>query len=201
MADTTLSTEPTTLLQAVNALLLSVGKTSTDSLLDADTDPDVRDAFECISRASAQVQGKGWYWNTETFTIQPSVGTGFLALPDNVLKATPKRFTPVWSTSQLVARGNRLYDLKAHSFIFTKSADVECVLSLAFEDMPQAARWYLTCTAGKAFGVGKYPATGTYRFTDDEEKKAEVRALQEDTDLRDTTLPESSPHFARMSRR
>jgi hypothetical protein len=200
-ADTELTLTPTTLLDAVNALLNSVGLASVDSLLDADSNLDSKKAFEACSRASAQVQAAlGWYGSTEDYTIIPDTNSEIM-IPPNWLAVRPKRSSSTWANKKVTVRQGKLYDLTGHTFKFTSAVDLTVTQALAFEDLPQAFRWYVTCKAGRAFAVGTYPTSGTFKFTAEEELKAKAEALQEDEMLRDQNLPETSPHFACMRRR
>lgn len=194
---------PETLLDAVNALLNSVGLSPIDSLLDTDANTDSQKAFQAVARTNSQVQSQGWNCNTENFALTPDVNGQVQAAP-NWLRVRPQRNKSLWAAGiRVTLRGTKLYDLKAHSFTFStfKTVDLEVVQALAFEDLPQALRWYITCRAGKEFGVGTYPSSGTFRFTEAEELKAKAEAEQEDGMLREQTLPETSEYFAKMRRR
>lgn len=191
---------PLTLLDAVNALLRSVGLSEIDSLADTDANVDSQNAFQALSRTNAQIQAKGWYCNTENFTLTPDVAGNIQASP-NWLRIRPTRGTASWANKKVVLRDRKVYDLKGHTFIFTKPVDLEIVQTLSFNDLPQALRWYITCRGGREFAVGTYPSSGTFRFTEAEELRAKLEAEQEDEQLRDETLPESSPHFGKMRRR
>lgn len=202
MADTLLPPVPESLLDAVNALLNSVGLASTDTLLDTDTNLDAQKAFEAMKRANAQVQATGWHGNTEDFTLTPDPLSGIIPIAPSWLRVRPKRWKATWINKRITTRSGKLYNMTDNTFDWTGSTVyVEAVIALDFEDLPQALRWYITCRAGRAFGVGTYPTSGTFKFTQDEELRAKTEALQEDEMLRDQIMPESSPHFDNMRRR
>ena len=202
MAETVLPAVPMTLLDAVNMLLASVGISEVDSLLDADSNKDSRKAFRRLNNANAEIQSMGWYCNTENMKLAPNAG-GDIEIPQNFLMVRPQRNTATF-LKRIGVRGaepRKLYNLTDSTFTWTDSVDVEVVQSLAFEDLPQALRWYITCRAGRMFAIGTYPSAGTFRFTQEEEAMAKAQALQEDEMNRDSILPETSPHFGRMRKR
>ena len=98
-------------------------------------------------------------------------------------------------------RGLYLYDRKAHSFEFDKPVYADITLLFEVSEVPPALRWYITAKAGVIFGVGRKPDSSTYRFTSEVEDEALSAALVADTEARDVTLPDVSPHFAGMRRR
>lgn len=193
---------PLTLTDAVNTLLRAVGLTEVDSLLDSDMNKDSQNAFQAINRANASVQAEGWHCNTEEeFPISPDE-FGSINIPPTFLTVRPDRRHETWfANKHITTRGGRLYNLTDHTFVFTDQVFLVIVQALAFEDLPPALRWLITCVAGRAFAEGTYPSSGAMRFTADEEVSARSKADQEDGVLRDQTLPETSPYFQWQRRR
>ncbi|MCQ1856388.1 hypothetical protein, partial [Neorhizobium galegae] len=52
-------------------------------------------------------------------------------------------------------RGQRLYDRRNHTFEIGKTVKVEIVFLLPFEELPEAARTYITIKAGRRFQEGQ----------------------------------------------
>lgn len=196
---TSINVVPITLLEAVNVLLREVSLSDATTLAILDQDGD--NALAALNDASTNVQKEvGWWGATEDFVLNPDTN-GNVVIPPNWLEVRPTRGTSTYNM-MVSNRGGKLYDLKAHSFIFTvPSVALTVVQALDFEQLPQALRWYILATAGRQFAVGTYPTSGTFRFTDTAVVDAKAAALQENQDLQDVSLQGTSPHFARMRNR
>lgn len=134
---------PTTELEAVNAILASVGEAPVDAI-DGEF-VDASSAKSLLTQESRRVQTKGWTFNTELeMTLQPDED-GIIWLPDNTL-----RF--VYADNTIVQRGSKLYDRTNHTNVFTEDlTDVELIVGLAFDELPEALRLFLTLRAGRRF--------------------------------------------------
>lgn len=189
---------PTTLLEAVNTLLRAVGSTEVMSLDTADMDQRAQGALEVIREQTRVVQSQGWHFNEEEdFPLVPQ-SDGRIALPANTMKF---HIAPRSSHLDVAQRGIYLYDRIKHTYVFDSPVYANFVQLLPFEDMPEPVRWYAISLAGRIFGVNSKPDSSTYRFTKEVETDALAKALEADQEARDTTLADSSPHFANMRRR
>lgn len=136
-------------LDAVNIMLGTIGESPISSL-DASTGvADAVIARQVLSEVAVQVQEEGWHFNVEeNFVLTPSTDTGNIFLPANCLEADS---TGDDKLLDLAMRGRRLYDRTNHTFVFTKSIKANLVLMLEFDDLPQAARHYITVRAARVF--------------------------------------------------
>lgn len=191
-------TTPTTLLEAVNLLLLAIRVEGVMSLASAATKQDAADALTAINAASRSIQMKGWEFNTEyDFVIDPSPD-GEIILPENcvyVRKARCKEGT------RLVERNRKLYDNRKHTYVIGEAVTTELVLCLPFEELSEAWRNYVTALAGNTFCTSKLPSGAVFQWTRDYLDEARQQAIDEDTAVEDNDLEGSSPHFAKMRRR
>lgn len=142
-----MSTTPTTKLEAVNQCLAAIGEAPVNRVDDSGlADADV--ALRTLSNVSREVQQAGWHWNTEiNLPLAPDVD-GFLSVPANTLRVDTvgnDRGTDV------VQRGQRLYDRANHTYVFTRPVTVELVVLLDFEEIPEAARNYIALRAARRF--------------------------------------------------
>jgi hypothetical protein len=159
---------------------------------------DAANAKQTLDDVARQTQMRGWEFNTERdVTIDPNTD-GSITLPNNTLKVTSAR---CWSGNRLVPRGNRLFDPKKRTFNIGESVKVDLVVALEFQDLTEAARFYVTAVAARTFCLPKLPEPATFKYTEEVVESALATVEQEDTDLRDDTLKDSSPHFAQVSRR
>lgn len=134
---------PTTELEAVNAILASVGESPVQSL-DGDF-VDAELAQNLLTQVSRQVQVQGWSFNTEyDFPLTPKTN-GEIELPSNTLKVT------IAGEPQLVMRGSKLYDSANRTYVFTEAKQATLVIALLFEELPEALRQFLFMRAGRRF--------------------------------------------------
>lgn len=138
---------PMTELEAVNLMLESVGEQGISSLLTDTGNSYVSIASSVLHNQSRTLQTTGHSFNYEpNYTLSPDATTGFINVPTNTLKvkATDR-------TKKIVQRGNRLYDVTNHTFVFTADLLVDITFFLAFEDLPQAARSLIATLASRDF--------------------------------------------------
>jgi len=144
-------TTPTTELEAVNAMLSTIGEAPVSSLasglLDAET------AETILNDVSREVQSMGWNFNTEEdFPASPNASNE-IVLPAEIVRADlAQSQTKFRSTKEeYVQRGNRMYDKITHSYTITKQLKLDVILLLTFSDVPEVARRYITTKASRIF--------------------------------------------------
>jgi hypothetical protein len=199
MPDITTPVTPTTILEAINALLQGIRVQRVFSLDAAYGNEDATTAKKEIDRASIELQQMGWFFNEENGAILDPTPGGEIELAANVLKVRSARFMD--SGRRLTQRGNRLYDPVKRSFVIGGTATVDLTVALEFAELSQAARQYITALAARRFCIPRLPKGATFRYTEEMVTAALVALQQEDTEQRDAALPETSPHFADMARR
>lgn len=194
---------PLTTLQAVNELLRAV---SLREVASTSATTDSFNAYRCVSRASASVQAKGWFCNTEeglsfVRNAGPTPPLNTVSINQSLyLIVRPNRGGNVWPT-YLTVRSGLLYDLTNHTNVFSVDPELDVVQALDFSDLPTALRWYITCEAGLQFLPATYPTPENYTFTQGLRDQASADAAHEDEILRDSALYETSPHFRSMRQR
>lgn len=142
-----MSLTPTSELEAVNLMLSIIGESPVNSLTTSGV-ADASLAYQILSFASREVQLVGWHWNTEVDYPINCDSNGYLTLPANTLKVDT---SGVSGSLDLIQRGNRLYDRVNHTFTFTDSVNVDIVLLLTFDELPEAARSYIAIRAARQF--------------------------------------------------
>lgn len=173
-----MSQAPTTELEAVNFLLATIGESPVNSL-EVPNNLDAVQARARIREVSRNTQNKGWFWNTDERFPLPADINGEIILPTNAL-----RVYTVYPDGDLdlVVRGNRLYDRKNHTFNIGRTIKVDLVRFLAFEQIPEAARWYITVTAGRMFQEKSLGSESLAKFTRDDERRAWADLLYEEAE-------------------
>lgn len=210
---------PTSALEAVNLMLRAIGEVPTSTLVGGGENADTEAAFAMLQQVSRDVQGRGWYFNTETMTLLPN-GAGEIYLPENALDldtAAETGFIPGYDsgdadadhslagaftggTSTVVMRGGRVYDKGRNTFKFPGALRLTLKLLLPFEELPQPARTYIALKAARQFTNNGLASAESHRIQVQDEQAALVALEQEDQANADYNLSTNS-FIGQMRRR
>lgn len=162
---------PTTELSAVNTMLRVIGQTRVSSL-EGTLGHDALEARNTLSEISREVQTTGWHFNTETDYPLPRNTEGKIPIPQNALNVDidPSRYFDY----DVVARGAWLYDKKSHSYTFPEDLSAEIVFLLPFEELPEAARRYITIRAARIFQDTEVTEKDLHVYTSQDEAMARI---------------------------
>lgn len=164
-------------LDAVNIILQAADEAPVTSLALTGLYP-LDKAKGILSEASAAVQAMGWQFNTEGAFKVTKDGTGQINLPANML-----RFDPDPSTAYTaIQRGIRLYDAKSHSYTFPSDVTGTAVFLLGWDELPQAARYYITIKAARTMQGRSSISESTYRYTQEDEQAARLALSEHESD-------------------
>ena len=148
MAVDTMDLTPTTELEAINLMLATIGESPVNTVEDNGV-VDAVMARQQLRAMSRRVQAKGWHWNTEKrLTLARTYPEGEIKLPANTLRVDTT-YTDIGT--DVVRRGDRLYDRVNHTFEFRRDLMVDLVVFLPFEELPESARQYITLAAARKF--------------------------------------------------
>ena len=111
---------------------------------------------------------QGWDWNTEKRKIAPD-SDGHMIVPADTLRAL---FNPKKSTDRYTLRAGKIYNLSDATFVFTSSLDIEVVLDLGWDNLPEEARRYITIRASRLFGDRVVGDPAMHGYTREEEYSA-----------------------------
>lgn len=189
-------TNSSTLLEAVNTLLRAIGQAEVMSLATADMDQRAQGALAVLNEQSVVVQAEGWHFNEETEAVLMPDSGGIIRLPYNVQAF---RLAEKSSAENITVRDRKLYNLTKATDRFDKTIRAIITYAFEFSEIPPPIRWYIVCKAGHVFGAGRLRGE-PYRFTKETVEEAYSRALQFDTEARDSSEPESSSFRARRRR-
>ena len=152
-------------------------------------------ALRTLVNVSREVQKNGWHWNTEVnFPLAPDTD-GFLQLPASTLKVHT-----VGSDADLdvIQRGQRLYDRINHTYVFTRAITVELVVMLDFEEIPEAARSYITLRAARRFQQNAVGSTELAGFQAQDELRALVDVQNAEAETQGFRLLSDNGSVARV---
>jgi len=136
-------------LNVVNDMLGTMSEAPLNSL--TDTHEMRGSCLRVLDQVSRRVQSRGWYFNRERKTLQPSTLNGHIVLSNDILEV---RADPGWTRlddAMVVKRGSRLYNADGGSFVFDHA--VKCVLLrlIPFDDLPEVAAQHIAATAVASF--------------------------------------------------
>lgn len=184
-------TTPSTELEAVNAILATIGESPVDTIDDTDGPlaSDVDTAVRTLRSVNREVQAVGWTFNIEyEYPLVRGID-GFLNVPSNCLHADPDGS---FLDRDGVLRGSRLYDRKNHTYVWDKDITATVKLLLPFEELPQAARDYIAIRAARRFQAGAVGSQVLHAFSQEDEFRALAFIQHEESDALDGNVLESN---------
>jgi len=162
--------QKTTELDAVNIMLGTIGEAPINSIESASGVSDAVIARQILNEVSIQVQEEGWHFNVESnFVLSPAVPSKEIFVPENCIEVDAED-----TLIDVAIRGNRLYDRKNHTFQFEKEIKCSMTLMLPFDDLPQAARHYITIRAARVFQQRVVGSQVLGTFTEKDEMRARM---------------------------
>ena len=173
---------PMSKLEAVNICLNAMGEPSINSLDGAAIDAQM--ASDLIDETSRSVQAMGFYWNREAFTLTPNAA-GEIVLPSNTARVDTIDGD---KSISVVQRGTRLYDLENNTYVFDKSLKVDLILILAFEDLPLAAKNFITMRSARLLQQRLLGSETLHKFNNADESRAWILLLQDEADVADSSM-------------
>lgn len=174
---------PTTKLEAVNIMLSSIGESPVNSLNSGLVDAEIAETI--LNGINREVQGKGWHFNTEIkMKLSPSIDNE-IALPQNCLRVDR---TVTDKDEDVIQRGGKLYNKTTHSFTISSSIEVDMVVLLDFEDIPEAARRYITIRAARIFQDRVVGDDTLHSFQQSDEMQAMVELMDEEAITADYSI-------------
>ena len=178
----------TTKLEAVNTMISVIGEAPVNTITGQTSLPITAiQALSTLNETSRAVQSEGWHCNTEhEYELTPDSVTSKITLPKNTLKFDLDPL--LYTDSDPVQRGLKLYDRKNHTELWTKSVKGTITFELEFEDLPEQIRYYVTVKAARIFAnrfIGNREIEG---FTLREEVEAKARAIDSDSENADRTI-------------
>ena len=176
---------PTTELEAINTMLSTIGEAPISTVEDSGVIDAVM-ARQILRSVDREVQARGWHWNTDKgFLLLPTFPEKHIELPPTLL-----RIDSVLDTSNVdvVQRGKRLYDRRNHTYTFDAPIKVDMVVQLAFDELPEAARQYITIRAARIFQERVLGSLELSKFSTVDETRALVTLKEMEADTADYNI-------------
>lgn len=135
-------------LDVVNAQLATMGEHALASL--DETHRFLPDCLRILDTISRSVQTRGWYFNRETVTVDPSPVDGGLYLSNDILNVRAIKLSDRYN-ERLSLRAGRVYDGNNATFVFTRAKTFTVIRLIPFEDLDETAAAYIGAAAVHRF--------------------------------------------------
>ena len=173
-------------LTVVNRMLATLGQAPLNSL--SSNSRWLGACLSALDQADAEAQSRGWWFNEETVTLQPSAIDSRIYLPGDTSSVTPQSVVD----NGVVQRGGRLYDLVNGTDIFTKEIKVTLRRRIPFEELPEQAADWIAAEAIYWFQSTYDGDEGKTRRLDAARQSARMMFKAEDTNQRKANIVDSN---------
>lgn len=179
-------TTPTTELEAVNLALAVIGELPVDDLRLADTNADVKMALQLLRAITRKLQLKGWKFNTDTNRMLYRDPDLTIPLPAGAVRCVPSDRAFNQDGVDLTIRAQKLWNRTTHSFVWDRDLACDVVYLFPFEDLPEAARNFISEKLGQKFQASTVGSETLHAFT--EADLSEAATVLADFELEDLKL-------------
>lgn len=186
---------PTTKLEAVNVCLTNIGEAPVASIDDG-LQVDAQVASSIIDEISREVQTHGWHWNTEVHTLSPN-SSNEIPLPVNTLRVDTVEGDV---SKDVIQRGMKLYDRKDNTYTFTDALKLHLTVVLKFDELPEAARRYITVRSTRLFQERTLGSERISAFNRADEQQGWALLQHEEAETADHNLLDSYSTYSTLSR-
>lgn len=177
MAQTGLMSE----LEAVNKVLAVAGDTPVQSLEDGYQQAIL--ARKILERMSRKVQSMGWWFNEEECVELVPNTFGQITLATNCISAVVNN-----DDGSIIQRGNRMYNREDRTYTFTENLDVNLILALEWNELPQVAREFITDAACSQYNNDYFGAEEIKQHLSRNEASSFIELKKADVDARDINM-------------
>lgn len=173
MIPTTYDTD--TELSAVNTILGTIGQ-SPVTTLEFDN-PEISYAYNLLQQANRDIQAEGWVFNREdNYELLPDSDEE-IKLPDNILQMDLS-CDPYYRPQDVVARDNKLYDKKNHTYKFKQKVSCNITWVFPFPDLPSCFKRYITYRAARSAAAQLIGNQEAYKYAADAEGMARAACVE-----------------------
>ena len=185
----------TSTLEAVNIMLSVIGESPVNSLDSGLVEAELAESI--LASTNKAVQSSGWNFNRELAVPYTPDINGFINLPTNILRADA---TKEQNSKDLVQRGLRMYDRGNHTFKVSASVNLDTVVELDFEEIPEVARRYITIKAARVFQDRVLSSDSLHGFNQVDEDRALFELREFESDAADYNIFNNYDTFSIINR-
>jgi hypothetical protein len=172
----------TTLLEAVNTLLETIGEMPVDQL-DNQQVQDARIAESAILEFHREGQLRGWSWNREeAYPFERDKVTGEIVVPANVGSFT---VDPYQYDGRFILRGQRVYDKWERSYKIEEAVSplhADVIWLLQWDESPEAFNRWTTMRAARVFAARALGSDSVVKYTAYDEQAALTELMRVELD-------------------
>ena len=177
----------TTNLEAINTMLSAIGESPVNSLTSGLVDAEQAETI--LNSVNREVQSMGWSFNTDLKRQFVPDTNKQIQIPSNILRIDMAQDKT--DKLELVQRGTKLYNRASSSFFMDDDITqvlMNAVVLLDFEDLPEAARRYITIRAARIFQDRVVSSNDLHIYQERDELMALVELKDSDNQVLDTTI-------------
>lgn len=162
-------------LEAVNVLLTTIGEAPINTL-SGNQVTDVSVARQVLLEVSREIQSQGWHFNTESNVKLNPDQFNNINVPADAAQIESSDYN-------ITTRQGKLYDLDKHTYSFSKTIEVTLVSYLAFDELPDAAKKYITTRAARIYADRMTNSETLHRMLSRDEAQAlvDLRSFEGET--------------------
>lgn len=190
-----MSLTATTKLEAVNIMLSTIGENPVNSLTSGLVDAELAETI--LGSVSKSVQSEGWNFNTEKKVSYSADTSGHIILPANILRADA---TVEADALDLVQRGLKMYDKKNHTYVINKAVNLDIIIELDFEILPEVARRYITLKSARIFQDRVVGSETLHKFNQEDEFFAYSQLKDFEADSEDISIFDNNSVYSVVDR-
>ena len=177
----------TTKLEAINTMLSAIGESPVNSLTSGLVDAEQAETI--LNSVNREVQSMGWSFNTDLKRQFVPDSNKQIQIPSNILRIDMAQDKT--DKLELVQRGTKLYNRASSSFFMDDDITqvlMNAVVLLDFDDLPEAARRYITIRAARIFQDRVVSSNDLHIYQERDELMALVELKDSDNQVLDTTI-------------
>lgn len=177
----------TTKLEAINTMLSAIGESPVNSLTSGLVDAEQAETI--LNSVNREVQSMGWSFNTDLKRQFVPDSNKQIQIPSNILRIDMAQVKT--DKIELVQRGTKLYNRASNSFYMDDDITqvlMNAVVLLEFEDLPEAARRYITIRGARIFQDRVVSSNDLHIYQERDELMALVELKDSDNQVLDTTI-------------
>lgn len=191
---------PTTELEAVNEMLMSIGQAPVSTLAVSGI-RDVNLARSLLASQTRKVSLRRFNWNSdESYPLTPDAD-GVILIPNGALDVEPTDSTVNAVIRRHPTKGMALWDKDARGWTFAAPLDADVIWGFPFEDLPEIARSYIHISAGRLFQKRVIGSQILDRFEQEDEDAAWAQLIKTELRSRDSNLFRQNASVAKLLNR
>ena len=162
--------------------------------------PEIALIHSILMEVNADVQNEGWVFNTEfRYPLTPDI-KGYIKIPTNVLRMDISD-GQVWRDTDVVKRGNTLYDRLHHTDIFApnQSINFDITWKWDYEELPSVFKRYITLRASGRAATQMVTNPQLVQLLGTQEAQARAACMEYECNQGDHTFFGTPSHTAYQS--